>query len=186
VRQVRGLYSAVDQNQAEITARRVAVDKARDDVKRRSGLVATGAVSAEELAHARDELTAAEAALASAGENLSRNRALVDATTLEDQPQVAAAAAQVRAAYPQPAAHGDRCAGHRLRRQAQRAARPARAAGHHADDGHSARTGVGGSELQGNAARQHAHRPAGGTALGPVRQGRALRRQAREPRPGHR
>ena len=99
VRQVRGLYSAVDQNQAEITARRVAVDKARDDVKRRSGLVATGAVSAEELAHARDELTAAEAALASAGENLSRNRALVDATTLEDQPQVAAAAAQVRAAY---------------------------------------------------------------------------------------
>ncbi|HKN79127.1 MAG TPA: biotin/lipoyl-binding protein, partial [Lysobacter sp.] len=99
VRQVRGLYSAVDQNQAEITARRVAVDKARDDVKRRSGLVATGAVSAEELAHARDELTAAEAALASAGENLSRNRALVDATTLEDQPQVAVAAAQVRAAY---------------------------------------------------------------------------------------
>jgi len=99
VRQVRGLYSAVDQNQAEITARRVAVDKARDDVKRRSGLVATGAVSAEELAHAQDELTAAEAALASAGENLSRNRALVDATTIQDQPQVAAAAAQVRAAY---------------------------------------------------------------------------------------
>ena len=99
VRQVRGLYSAVDQNQAEITARRVAVDKARDDVKRRTGLVATGAVSAEELAHARDELTAAEAALASAGENLSRNRALVDATTLASQPQVAAAAAQVRQAY---------------------------------------------------------------------------------------
>ncbi|UHQ18597.1 efflux RND transporter periplasmic adaptor subunit [Lysobacter sp. KIS68-7] len=99
VRQVRGLYSAVDQNHAEIAARRVAVDKARDDVKRRSGLVATGAVSAEELAHAQDELTAAEAALASAGENLSRNRALVDATTIQDQPQVAAAAAQVRAAY---------------------------------------------------------------------------------------
>src|SRR5690348_605471 len=49
VRQVRGLYSAVDANHADIAARRVAVDKAREDVARRSGLVATGAVSAEEL-----------------------------------------------------------------------------------------------------------------------------------------
>ena len=99
VRQVRGLYSAVDANQADINARRVAVDKARQDVARRSGLVATGAVSAEELAHARDELAAAEAALASSRENLSKNRALVDETTLINQPQVAAAAAQLRSAY---------------------------------------------------------------------------------------
>jgi membrane fusion protein (multidrug efflux system) len=47
----------------------------------------------------RDELTAAEAALAASGENLSRNRALVDATTVIDQPQVEAAAAQLRQAY---------------------------------------------------------------------------------------
>ncbi|BCT93332.1 multidrug resistance protein [Lysobacter helvus] len=99
VRQVRGLYSAVDANHADIAARRVAVDKAREDVARRSGLVATGAVSAEELAHARDELAAAEAALASSRENLSKNNALVDETTLIDQPQVAAAAAQLRSAY---------------------------------------------------------------------------------------
>ena len=99
VRQVRGLYSAVDANRADIAARRVAVEKARADVARRAGLVATGAVSSEELAHAREELAAAEAALAGAGENLSRNRALVDATTLTNQPQVAAAAAQFREAY---------------------------------------------------------------------------------------
>ena len=99
VRQVRGLYSSVTSAQGEIRAREAAVAKLRADVARRSGLVATGAVSAEELSHARDDLAAAEAALASARGNLSRNRALVDATTVRDQPQVKAAAAQVRQAY---------------------------------------------------------------------------------------
>jgi membrane fusion protein (multidrug efflux system) len=99
VRQARGLYSAVEANQADIAARRVAVEQAKQDVARRAGLVATGAVAAEELAHARDELAAAQAALAGSNENLSRNRALVDATTVQTQPQVAAAAAQLRQAY---------------------------------------------------------------------------------------
>jgi membrane fusion protein (multidrug efflux system) len=99
VRQVRGLYSAVDSGQADIAARQVAVRKAREDVNRRSGLVASGAVSAEELAHARNELTAAEAALSSSRGQLARNRALVDSTTLTRQPQVQAAAAQLRAAF---------------------------------------------------------------------------------------
>jgi membrane fusion protein (multidrug efflux system) len=99
VRQVRGLYSSVTAAQGEIRGREAAVAKLRADVARRSGLVATGAVSAEELGHAREDLAAAEAALASARGNLSRNRALVDATTVRDQPQVKAAASQVRAAY---------------------------------------------------------------------------------------
>lgn len=99
VRQVRGLYSAVDSGQADLAARQVAVQKARDDLNRRSGLVASGAVSSEELAHARNELAAAQAALSSSRGQLSRNRALVDATTLARQPQVQAAAAQLRAAF---------------------------------------------------------------------------------------
>ena len=99
VRQVRGLYSAVNAGQADLQARQVAVQKARADVTRREGLVATGAVSAEELSHARDELAAAQAALSGSQEQLSRNRALVDATTVSDQPQVRAAAAQLRTAY---------------------------------------------------------------------------------------
>ncbi|MEH6416977.1 efflux RND transporter periplasmic adaptor subunit [Pseudomonas sp. CGJS7] len=99
VRQVRGLFSAVDAGQADLSAREVAVQKARADVKRREGLVAGGAVSAEELAHARDELASAEAALSSSRGSLARNRALVDATTVAKQPQVAAAAAQLRQAY---------------------------------------------------------------------------------------
>lgn len=99
VRQVRGLYSSVDSGIADLEARQVAVQKARADVKRREGLVATGAVSAEELAHARDELAAAEASLSASQGSLSRNRALVDATTVVNQPQVQAAAAQLRQAW---------------------------------------------------------------------------------------
>lgn len=99
VRQVRGLYAAVDAGQADIRARRVAIDKARSDVARREGLVASGAVSREELAHARNELATAQAALIGSREDLTRSRALVDATTVSSQPQVQAAAAQLRAAY---------------------------------------------------------------------------------------
>jgi membrane fusion protein (multidrug efflux system) len=99
VRQVRGLYSSVDAGQADIKARQVAVAQARADVKRREGLVATGAVSREELAHARSMLAAAEAALSASHGQLARSTALVDATTVQKQPQVQAAAAQLLQAY---------------------------------------------------------------------------------------
>ncbi|HQX92057.1 MAG TPA: efflux RND transporter periplasmic adaptor subunit [Thermomonas sp.] len=99
VRQVRGLYSSVDSAQADIAAREVALGQARADVARRSGLVASGAVSAEELAHAQTQLKAMEAALAGSRGQLARTHALVDATTVSDQPQVQAAAAQLRQAY---------------------------------------------------------------------------------------
>lgn len=99
VRQVRGLYSAVDAGQASVRAQRAALEKARQDVARRAGLVESGAVSREELAHARNALAAAEAALAGTREDLGRSQALVDDTKIATQPQVQAAAARVRAAY---------------------------------------------------------------------------------------
>ncbi len=99
VRQVRGLYSSVESAQADIAAREVALQQARADVARRSGLVASGAVSPEELAHAQTQLKAAEAALSGSRGQLSRSRALIDATTVASQPQVQAAAAQLRQAY---------------------------------------------------------------------------------------
>ncbi|KPN20053.1 hemolysin D [Xanthomonas sp. Mitacek01] len=99
VRQVRGLYSSVESSQAETAARQVAVRQAREDVRRREGLVASGAVSREELAHARDVLAGAEAALSASQGQLSRSRALVDATEVASQPQVQAAAAQLRQAW---------------------------------------------------------------------------------------
>lgn len=99
VRQVRGLYSSVESGQADLAARQVAVRQAREDVKRREGLVASGAVSREELAHARDVLAAAEAALSASRGQLSRSRAMVDATDVASQPQVQAAAGQLRQAW---------------------------------------------------------------------------------------
>lgn len=99
VRQVRGMYRSVEGAQAEFNARQVTLKRARDDYARRKGLAATGAISNEELAHAADELAAAEAAVAGSREAVERNRALVDDTVIATQPDVQAAAAQLRQAY---------------------------------------------------------------------------------------
>ena len=56
VRQVRGLYRSVEGAQAELSAREVTLRSARADFARRKDLAASGAISNEELAHARDEL----------------------------------------------------------------------------------------------------------------------------------
>src|SRR3546814_331146 len=84
---------------SDVCSSDLAVAQARADVERREGLVASGAVSREELAHARDMLAAAEAALSASHGQLARSTALVDATTLQKQPQVQAAASQLRQAY---------------------------------------------------------------------------------------
>ena len=99
VRQVRGLYSNVESGQAVVAAQKVSLDRARQDYARRQGLVATGAISAEELAHARDTLAAAESQLASTQQQLSTTRALVDETVIAKHPDVLAAAAALRVAY---------------------------------------------------------------------------------------
>ncbi|WP_066094820.1 efflux RND transporter periplasmic adaptor subunit [Xanthomonas massiliensis] len=99
VRQVRGLFRSVEGAQADLDARQVALQRARADFARRKDLAASGAISAEELAHARDELAAAEAAVSGSREQVERNRALVDDTVVATQPDVQAAAAQLRQAY---------------------------------------------------------------------------------------
>ena len=99
VRQVRGLYRSVEASQADLNARQVALDRVRADFARRKDLAASGAISGEELAHARDELAAAEAALSGSREKFETSRALVDDTVVATQPDVQAAAAQLRQAH---------------------------------------------------------------------------------------
>jgi len=99
VRKVRGLYSGVSSSQADVAAREVAVAQARADYQRREGLAKSGAISSEELAHAREALTAAESALAGVEGQLATTRALVENTQVASHPEVQAAAAKVRAAY---------------------------------------------------------------------------------------
>ena len=99
VRKVRGLYSTVHTSKADVAAREAVVAQARADYQRRKGLAASGAISAEELAHARDALTTAESALAAAQAQLATSDALVSDTKITTHPDVKAAAAQVRAAW---------------------------------------------------------------------------------------
>ncbi|MGN2243499.1 efflux RND transporter periplasmic adaptor subunit [Frateuria sp. GZRR33] len=99
VRKVRGLYSTVSGAQADVAARRVAVAKAQADYNRRRDLAKSGAISAEELAHARDELTAAQSALAAATQQYQTSKVLVDDTVVASHPDVQTAAAKLRAAY---------------------------------------------------------------------------------------
>jgi membrane fusion protein (multidrug efflux system) len=99
VRRVRGLYSNVTGAQADVAARKVAVDKAQADFNRRRDLAKTGAISAEELSHARDELTAAQSALTTVQQQLQASKVLVDDTVVASHPDVQAAAAKYRSAY---------------------------------------------------------------------------------------
>ncbi|WP_296262570.1 MULTISPECIES: efflux RND transporter periplasmic adaptor subunit [unclassified Pseudomonas] len=99
VRQVRGLYSNVDGIKAQLAAQRAEVQRAQDNYNRRRSLAAGGAISQEELSHAKDDLTSAQSALANIQQQLVTSTALVDDTQVSSHPDVKAAAAQLRQAY---------------------------------------------------------------------------------------
>src|SRR5271154_3676410 len=96
VRQVRGLFAQGKELHAQIEQREQAARTADDDLKRRGGLIADGAISAEELSHARDSVTTTHANVSAAQQQLSQTVAQIDGTTIADHPQVLAAAAAVR------------------------------------------------------------------------------------------
>ncbi|MHB1272374.1 MAG: HlyD family efflux transporter periplasmic adaptor subunit [Rhodanobacter sp.] len=98
VRKVRGLYSNVTGARADVAARKVAVDKARADYQRRRDLARSGAISAEELAHAHDALTTAESGLTAVEQQYQTSKVLVDDTVVASHPDVQIAAARLRAA----------------------------------------------------------------------------------------
>jgi membrane fusion protein, multidrug efflux system len=99
VRRVRGLFNNVTGAQAEVAARKTAVDKARSDYERRRDLAKSGAISAEELAHASDALVAAQSAMTTTEQQYQNSKVLVDDTEVSNHPDVQQAAAQLRAAY---------------------------------------------------------------------------------------
>jgi len=99
VRRVHGLYVDDDQYRADVAQRQSDLSKAHDDLQRRLATGMTGAVSDEEISHARDALRSARAGLDSAQQRLASNRALTMNTTIERHPDVLASAAKVRDAY---------------------------------------------------------------------------------------
>jgi membrane fusion protein (multidrug efflux system) len=113
VRQARTLYANNATLSAQIALREADTAKARvdvartsDDLKRRQSLSGNGAVSQEELRHAQQQfesaqstLTAAQAGVLAAKEQLTSNQALTEGTQVEQQPSVQLAAARLREAY---------------------------------------------------------------------------------------
>ncbi len=99
VREVRTLYATASQFDAVVAQRESDLALAQQDLARRERLGNSGAISGEELQHARDAARSASAALQSAQQQLRAGRARMDGTTIEDHPDVRNAAAQVRNAY---------------------------------------------------------------------------------------
>jgi membrane fusion protein, multidrug efflux system len=84
---------------ANIINREASVEKARQDLHRRSVAINYGAVSMEDFTHAQDTLKGADASLVQARSALLANRALTENTNLAKHPSVLAAAARLRQAY---------------------------------------------------------------------------------------
>jgi len=99
VRDVRNQFATSAQLGAAVEARQTDLTRAQSDLERRARLGASGAVSGEELQHARDAVKGAQADLAAARQQFAANRARIDGTTLQDHPEVRDAAAAVRNAY---------------------------------------------------------------------------------------
>lgn len=99
VREVRTLFVNNGTLAANVKLRTDDVERTAADLKRRQELAGTGAVSKEEVEHARNALQSAESALQATREQLNSNRALTDHTSVAKHPNVQRAAGQVQAAY---------------------------------------------------------------------------------------
>ncbi|MGI4983901.1 MAG: efflux RND transporter periplasmic adaptor subunit [Janthinobacterium lividum] len=99
VRQGRTLYANNNAYSATVAERQSDLAKAKSDLQRRVAIAQTGAVSGEEISHARDDVRGAQAAVDAAQQQLVSNRALTDRLSVGNQPNVKLAAARVRDAY---------------------------------------------------------------------------------------
>ncbi|MFA6232396.1 MAG: efflux RND transporter periplasmic adaptor subunit [Rhodanobacter sp.] len=99
VRMVRAQYANVGQTRANLQLRQVELSKAKADLARRHELLASGAISGEEVKHAEDAVRAATAALDVATQQVAGSSALIGRTTVAANPDVLAAASQVRDAW---------------------------------------------------------------------------------------
>ena len=96
-RSVRGTFASADSYSAQLAQAQVALAQAQSDYKRRQAALA-GAVSGEELGHARDAVSAAEAAVNSARGGLAQAQSGIAGVDVAHNPDVLAAEAQLRAA----------------------------------------------------------------------------------------
>ena len=99
VRQVRQQTQMAGQYDAAIAAQRENLARAQADLKRREPLLAEHAVAPEEVAHARQAVANAQAALDAAQRQSAAAHALVDGATVANNPLVQQARAEFREAW---------------------------------------------------------------------------------------
>ena len=100
------LRAGIDLREADEAKARIELDRAHEDLQRRQQLGTSGAVSGEELGHARRSIegaaaaaTAARAAVVVARRQYAANQVLTGTTPVERNPNVLRAAAAVREAW---------------------------------------------------------------------------------------
>ena len=98
IRSVKGEFSRAQSSGAQVAQAQVALTLARTDYQRRQQAAKDGAVSTEELAHARDNVRAAEAAVAAAQGGHAQSLSQITGTDVANNPDVLAAEASLRSA----------------------------------------------------------------------------------------
>ncbi len=98
VRSVKGEFSRAQSSGAQVAQAQVALALARTDYQRRQQAAADGAVSGEELAHARDNVRAAQASVAVAQGGHDQSLSQITGTDVANNPDVLAAEAALRSA----------------------------------------------------------------------------------------
>ncbi|MBC3930311.1 HlyD family secretion protein [Undibacterium curvum] len=98
VREVRLTFANNNSLQAMADMRSVELERAKADLARRMAAGNSGAVSVEEIEHARNAVKQSEAALNTAKEQLASNKVLTENTSIEQHPNVLRAAARLKEA----------------------------------------------------------------------------------------
>jgi membrane fusion protein, multidrug efflux system len=99
VRQVRQQKLTADQYDSVIATRRLELARAEADLAKREPLLADSAIAPEEVRHARESVLLARAALTQAERQATASHALVDGTSVEDNPTVLQAKTAYRDAW---------------------------------------------------------------------------------------
>lgn len=98
IRSVKGEFSHALSSGAQVAQAQVALALAQTDYQRRQAAAADGAVSAEELTHARDSVRAAQAAVDAARGGHEQSLSQITGTNVADNPDVLSAEATLRTA----------------------------------------------------------------------------------------
>ncbi|HKD46808.1 MAG TPA: HlyD family efflux transporter periplasmic adaptor subunit [Rhizomicrobium sp.] len=98
VRSVKGEFSHAESSKAQLAQAQVTLALAKTDYQRRQAASADGAVSVEELTHARDNVQAAQAAVDAARGGHEQSLSQIQGTDVANNPDVLSAEAALRSA----------------------------------------------------------------------------------------